>query len=332
MTKKELVEKFRREMPEFTGTEEEKEIKTALYIYIELGKMKSFDEHYYFGNSGIVRRAEREAIVDSKNPDKIAEKRKIICVTMSHLYKAILSDFGIESEIITEMTERNDIDHMTNVLKLKNGKRIIADCQLDMYRMQTGLSLSHFGVESEYNTDVIDSDKLTNMLIEIGYISSKYDYRDERIEAVRKKIEGLDINEALRVIVNSPEIYEGNKGQGEVEAYKYYYSTLKTLMPKERGRGIFQFVCSKRTEGKEAPDYSFGIYANVENMEDLKVYLYSKPKGRMVGCDLETLIKLEENGLKIGRNGVEKPVKILSKSIKRFKEKQKEQDNGDEAR
>ena len=67
-------------------------------------------------------------------------------------------------------------------------------------------------------------------------------------------------------------------------------------------------------------------------IEDLKVYLYSKAKGRMLGCDLETLIKLEENGLKIGRNGVEKPVKILSKSIKRFKEKQKEQDNGDEAR
>ncbi len=332
MAKKELVEKFKNEMPEFTGTEEEKELKTALYIYIALGKMKSFDERYYFGNSRMVRSAEREAIEDSKNPDKIAGKRKIICITMSHLYKAILSDFGIESEIITEMTERNDIDHMTNVLKLKNGKRIIADCQLDMYRVQTGLSLNHFGVESEYNTDVIDSDKLTNMLIEIGYIKSKDDYRDEKVEAVRKKIEGLSVNEALRVILNSPEIYEGNENQGEVEAYKYYYSTLKTLMPEQRGKKVYQFMCSKKAEGKEVPDYSFGIYANVENIEDLKVYLYSKAKGRMLGCDLETLIKLEENGLKIGRNGVEKPVKILSKSIKRFKEKQKEQDNGDEAR
>lgn len=55
MTKNELVEKFKREMPEFEGTEEEKEIKTALYIYIELGKMKSFDERYFFGNSKLVR-------------------------------------------------------------------------------------------------------------------------------------------------------------------------------------------------------------------------------------------------------------------------------------
>lgn len=40
MKKKEMVEYLKQNMPEFEGTEEEKEIKTALYIYIELGKMK----------------------------------------------------------------------------------------------------------------------------------------------------------------------------------------------------------------------------------------------------------------------------------------------------
>ena len=44
MTKKELVEQFKQNMPNFTGTEQEKQIKTALYIYIELGKKKCFDE------------------------------------------------------------------------------------------------------------------------------------------------------------------------------------------------------------------------------------------------------------------------------------------------
>ena len=44
MNRKEIIEKLKKEMPEFKGTEEEKEIKKALYIYIELGKIKSFDE------------------------------------------------------------------------------------------------------------------------------------------------------------------------------------------------------------------------------------------------------------------------------------------------
>lgn len=51
MTKKEIVEYLKQNMPSFQGTEEEIEIKTALYIYVELGKMKSFDERYYYGNS-----------------------------------------------------------------------------------------------------------------------------------------------------------------------------------------------------------------------------------------------------------------------------------------
>lgn len=50
MTKKEIVKQLKENMPQFSGTEEEIEIKTALYCYIEVAKMKSFDERYYFGN------------------------------------------------------------------------------------------------------------------------------------------------------------------------------------------------------------------------------------------------------------------------------------------
>ena len=329
MNKKELVEKFKNEMPEFSGTDEEKEIKTALYIYLELAKSKSFDERYFFGNSKLVRQSEREAILDSKNPDKIAKKKKIICITMSHLYKAILDDFGIESKIVTEMTERGTIDHMTNVLNLKSGKRIIADSQLDMYRVQTRLSLNHFGSKSEYDTDVIDRDDLTNMLIEIGYIKNKDDYRDEKVGEVRKRIKELSVNDTLKVVLDSPEIYAGNE-MGEVEAYKYYYATLKTLMSEEFGKNVYQFICSRKVKGQEVPDYSFGIYSKDNETESHQIYLYSKKEGRMLECDLETLVKLEDDGLKIGRNDVEKSVKGLKKAMKKFRERQK--DAGDEPR
>lgn len=330
MTRNELVEKLRRDMPEFEGTDEEKEIKTALYIYIELGKMKSFDERYFFGNSKLVRQSEREAVEDSGNIDKIAGKRKILCITMTHLYKAILAEFGIESEIITEMTERNTIDHMTNMIKLKSGKKIIADSQLDMYRVQTGLSLNHFGCENEYTNDVINPEDLTNMLIKLGYIKSKEDYRDEKVEKIKERIEGLSIDEAVDVILNSPEIYDGNAIEN-VEAYKYYYSTLKTLLPKDFGKRVYQFVCSKKTEGGDKVDYTFGIYTtDRKGIGDIRIYLYSKREGRLLGCDLENLIKLEDEGLRIGRNDAERPVKGLKKAIKAVRRKQKE--SGDESR
>ena len=51
MNQKEMIEQFKANIPEFSGTDEEIEIKKALYLYINLGKIKSFDEKYYYGNS-----------------------------------------------------------------------------------------------------------------------------------------------------------------------------------------------------------------------------------------------------------------------------------------
>ena len=51
MNRKQIIEKIKQNMPNFKGNEEEMEVKKVLYIYTQLGKMKSFDEKYYFGNS-----------------------------------------------------------------------------------------------------------------------------------------------------------------------------------------------------------------------------------------------------------------------------------------
>lgn len=321
MNKKELVEELKRKMPVFSGTDEEKEIKTALYIYIELGRMKEFDESYYFGNSKDIRRVMSDAVRNSENPDKISKKRKIICVTMAHLYKSILEDFGIQSRVVTKLFENGQIEHMSNIIDLKSGKSISADAQLDMFRVQTGMCLKNFGSESEYNTDVIKTEQLIQMLIDVGYIKDKDDFRDGKIEEVKGKIDGLNCNEAVSAILNSPEIYGENRNQGVVEAHKYYFSILKMLLPDDFGRDVFLFQCSKQREEKEQ-DFSFGIYANVDNVEDLQVYLYSKNKGRLLACDLENLISLQNQGLKIGKNDVQRPVKILKSKMKKFERKQ----------
>lgn len=50
MNKKEVIEELKNKMPTFNGTDEEIEIKTALYLYIEVAKLKEFDERYFWGN------------------------------------------------------------------------------------------------------------------------------------------------------------------------------------------------------------------------------------------------------------------------------------------
>lgn len=329
MNRKELEESIKEQLPEIDGTDEEKELKLALFIYIKLAEMKEFDERFYFGNRKMIRMAEREAIARVNNPDELAKKRKILCITMANLYKLILSDFGIDSETITEMTDRERVDHVTNILKLKSGKRIIADVQLDMHRIQAGLTLRHFGVKSNYTTDILSSEELTNMLIDIGYINSREDYRDEKIERVKREIEGLNLNEDLEMVLNSPEIYDVNEEMGVVEAYKYYYAILKTLFSYRLGNEVFLFRCSKKTEKDEIPDFSFGIYGDVSDLESSQVYLYSKGQKRMLPCDLETLTKLEDDGLKIGMNNAERAVEDLKNAMRLHR---KQRGKEDEAR
>lgn len=148
MTKNELIEKFKREMPKFEGTEEEKEIKTALYIYVELAKMKNFDSRYYFGNGKLAKKAYEESLYDKENLDNVARKRRITCVSLSYLYKGILDGFEISSNVIKENPEAR---HMFNIIKLKNGKELIADIEEDLCNIHTKSKLKILDTEKEKN-------------------------------------------------------------------------------------------------------------------------------------------------------------------------------------
>ncbi len=76
MNRKEIIEKLKQNMPDFQGNEEEIEIKKALYIYVELGKTKSFDERYYFGNTQTRRKIYQLAQSQKGKIDELQEEEK----------------------------------------------------------------------------------------------------------------------------------------------------------------------------------------------------------------------------------------------------------------
>ena len=127
MNQKEIIEELKENMPKFNGNQEEVEIKTALYLYIELAKKKTFDERYYWGNQKIRNLAYKESVQDSKSTDKMIKKRKITCVSISHLYKYVLEQFGIQCDVVKEDPED---PHLNNVIKFiqyyeENGIKIL---------------------------------------------------------------------------------------------------------------------------------------------------------------------------------------------------------------
>lgn len=320
MTKNEVIDKIKDEMPDFTGTDIDVEIKRALYAYITLGKMKSFDERYFFGNIFTRKKAIDEAKKDIKDIDKVAKKRKIVCITLSHLYKEVLKSLGINSFI----DQDNEFDdHINNVIVLKNGKAISADLQLDLYCIHAKMRprfFKAFGVN-----DVLPQEKLDSILVEIGYINSVKAYRDNFIASLKERVSDLSPEEALKIIMESKETYDGMEGIETSEAYKYYAALINEVFDKNNAKKILQFSCARTDESGNEIDYTFCIFPDTGDYRTVTPYIYSVKNGRMLSCDFETLQKLENEGLKLGNFRTKRRVVKLKKYIsenERAKEKE----------
>ena len=321
MTKNELVEYFKQNMPTFTGTEEEIQVKKALYIYVELGKMKSFDEKYYFGNSEI--RTKMKQLINIRTPsiDEISKKRKIVCYTLSCLYSSILKEFGIKSFI-----ERMNSDHTYTRIMPQNGRTFIADLQMDLHFIQTKSRLRRFeykGNLSESSEERCDQRALTKMLIEIGYINDEKEYKNREVVNLMRLVEGKSAHEALKIILEDENLYAGNEDMESVEINKYYKGVLKNVVPNFYKNKIFAFNCHKVNENKER-QYTLCVYSYEKNI--IKPYLYSKKNRKFIKVDIETLKKLKEQGLVFGRIKKELGARQLEKYVDNYEVEESEQD------
>lgn len=294
MNKKELVEYLRQNMPKFQGTEEEREIKTALYIYVELGKIKSFDEQYFFGNSETRRKIYDLAQRQERDIDKTANQRKIICVSLTHLYCSILKEF----DIFAVPSTPEEGGHIYPIIATKGKKTIVADLQLDLENIQTKSRLQHF----EYMGDLPKDKKiksnqklLTEMLIEIGYIRDEKDYKDEEIEKLASQTKEMNPHEALKTILEDKELYRGNEEMENIEINKFYKRVLKRTVPHFMEKKIYVFNCYREKE--EQRDYTLCVFSEEGS---IKTYLFSKKERRFLSATPGKMRELEEDGLKFG--------------------------------
>ncbi len=304
MTKKEIVEYIKQNMPNIQGSEEEKEVKTALYIYITLGKMKSFDEKYYYGNSETKKKIYRLAEKEKHSENAMVEKKKLICVSLTYLYCDILKEF----EIKAIGRQEEEWEHVYPIILLKNGTTVMADLQLDLENIQSKSKLRYFQYKSE-NQEIID-----NMLIELGYIEKESDYKDEVIEKLKNKVKGKNPHEALRDIIECENLYKNNEEMENIEVNKFYRNSFKKIVPHFWEKRIFTFNCYKEREDKQR-DYILCVFSEEDTIQP---YLFSQKEKKFKKIEISKMKQLEEEGLVLGA----KPKENGSKKLKKYIEKQ----------
>ena len=246
-------------------------------------------------------------------------KKILIFGTCGTLYKDILKEFGIDASVIRP---DNEDKHVLPAIKLKDGRKIKADIQQDLYLIQTRSRLKNVkSVNGVFGKNIVTPEHLTQILIDIGYIKNEKDYRDEKIEEVKKEIQYENAQEALTKILEDKRICEVEDKLGYIEATKYYKSVLNQIIPQYLDRKIYKVDCYREQENQER-EYLLCLYA--EENATIRPYIFSNKLNRFVRTDLEQLNQWQEEGLVIGvghkRDGSKKLKKYMKKQQRAKKE------------
>ncbi len=307
-----IAERILKKIPEGLS-----DLEKARFVYLELGKMVSFNEEYWFGNSKIKNKIYKsqtkiEDLKDIKN-------NKIICVSLSNLYNYMMGRIGIKA---VQAHDVNDSRHVYSEFEI-DGKRYKADLQKDLHFIQTKRRTWEFG---EIDVSVADSEVNTE---EIEKIDAKigYSYQGEKnfrrlianIENEIKKVDELD--KKMNIILNKISEYEDISKMGYSEKIWYYYYIIKrmlTLQEKKR-------ECENQlyTEDNDKRKYTCCISVLKRDGEFYRM-IYSEKNGKFIPVEDEILIELIEDGLKTCRN---EKIPGLKKKMKELKNKNNVKNN-----
>ena len=306
MNKQEFIQRMKEEI-----SKDFSELEIAKYIYVQLGKEKSFDEKYYFGNSKVRNKIYKLAEKNRINSEEAGKSKKIICVSLSYLYRDILKEFGITTVIEQEM------EHKFPVIFLKDGRSIRADLQLDLYNIQTKSKMQFFGTKENYGFDAVDtltSKENIELDKKIGYIKDEQDYRNNAIDRLKEKTNGKNASELLKIVLTDDEVNNFDNKLEYVEIVKYYKAILNYLDRKLLNKKIFSMNCYKQNDDGEK-EYSLCLYS-VEK-EGIDLYIFSKKENRFMQVEIPKIEELEKDGLVLGMNNNDRDVRRFKKFLER---------------
>lgn len=333
MKRQQISQEIERKMPKQLN-----ELEKAAYIMMSIGKDRIFSPQYYFSDkktrNKIYRNARKKSRINLQN------KETLICVTACRLYRYVAERNGLDvyytgdSGKITknDLSIFEDGEHVTPVVKLKDGRFIKVDVEWDLENIQTGMRWMKFGTKDKNDVQLsqLSQNEIDDIMCKIGYINDKSDYTDFYLEQLAKKIKDLTTKEKLNVIFNDEKITQiAQKLKGSVEIYRFYRRIIKDFTTKEEGerktndygKNVFCFGSYLKSKSNKKKYTVCVFYRNSED-NDKKIWMWSKKGKKMIEISLIELKHfLENKRLKIypGKNVEE--CKELYDSTKQFPRK-----------
>ena len=139
------------------------QIEKARYIYIQLGKIFSYDERYITSES----EEEKKQIFNKKIEDVI--DNKVVCTSLSKIYENMLNRVGIKSKTVFLQGER--LGHAITELEIDE-KEYFTDLTHDLMNIKTGLKTNEFMIgkpENNQKYEIITEEELKKIDDKLEY-------------------------------------------------------------------------------------------------------------------------------------------------------------------
>ncbi len=283
------------------------QMEQARYIYLQLGKLFTFDEKYWLGNSK-TRRMIYKSAKKIQTP-KDLKNNKVICVSLTNMYNSLLQRMGIEAEAV----HAEDDLHVYTIFKI-DGVEYEADLQRDMKFIQAHRKTRSFGREPDYSTrKLISDEQMQEMDDKFGYTYEGDEYLAILIDRLRDKLELLpNMEQKIKYALKKIERFEADTDMGFVEKMLYYEMILPDVLSSKESKKVQIMDMYVEEDGERK--YTCCISANKEKNEYVR-YMYSEKTGTFLPIDEQELIKLMSEGLRtVGNKKIQGLRKIEEKS------------------
>ena len=281
------------------------QIEQARYIYLQLGKLFTFDEKYWLGNSKTRKMIYKSA--RKIHTPKDLKSNKVICVSLTNTYNGLLQRMGIEAEAV----HAEDDLHVYSIFKI-DGVEYEADLQRDMKFIQAHRKTRLFGREPDYSTrKLISDEQMQEMDEKFGYTYEGDENLYILINRLKEKLKqfssvGKKTEYALKQIGQ----FEEDSDMGFVEKI-FYYKMIFTKKKKKKEAKKIQ-IMDMYVENDGERKYTCCISANNEK-NSYERFIYSEKTGTFLPIDERDLIKLMDEGLRTVGN---KKIKGLTRVTK----------------
>lgn len=194
------------------------DLEAARYIYVNLAKLYTFDENYWYSNSKIGKAIYKKAISSPNDINKLSfeKKQKALCVNINKSYNQILNSIGIKA---IDQTSFYGDGHISTILQIGD-KKYGCDLQQDLKFIQLNLPGHHFCQEG---IDTVSESELKIIDNKIGFSNMGVKFEKFLLKKLKEQLYSYDkLGDKLNHIFKFTQKMPGVKNLSHSELQSLY--------------------------------------------------------------------------------------------------------------